>query len=62
MIESLNRALFLSINAAPDAGLISVALGLLCGEMLIWGLPLMLTFGWLRGRAATRRAMLEILF
>ncbi|TDR81495.1 undecaprenyl-diphosphatase [Paludibacterium purpuratum] len=59
-MESLNHTLFLWLNAAPDAGLVPVALAMFGGEMLIWALPLMLLAGWLRGGAATRRVMLEV--
>lgn len=61
-MESLNQTLFLLLNAPANAGTLSVAFAWLCGEGLIWLLPLMLSVGWWRGDAALRRCMLEVLF
>lgn len=59
-MEHLNQALFLKLNATADGSFQLFALAYLCGELLIWFLPLMLVAGWLRGSAPTRRVMLEV--
>lgn len=53
-MEKLNQALFLMLNAPdhPPILLLDMALGL--ADWSIWLIPLMLTFGWLRGGEKSR--------
>ncbi|CAM5205011.1 Undecaprenyl-diphosphatase OS=Castellaniella defragrans OX=75697 GN=HNR28_000082 PE=4 SV=1 [Castellaniella defragrans] len=57
-METLNRALFLWLNAPshPDPGLLSAAIVL--ANWLIWLAPALLVVGWLYGDREARQAMI----
>lgn len=57
-METLNRILFLWINAPEHPGRPALTLATLLAEQLIWAVPLLIGMGWLRGGERTRMAML----
>lgn len=57
-MESLNRTLFLSLNAPEHPSALMVTLATVFAEHLIWAVPLLIGMGWLRGGEGTRRTML----
>lgn len=56
-MEHWNQTLFLILNAAPGASSIAVEVARLLADGLIWIVPMGMIFGWLRGSAATRHAL-----
>lgn len=56
-MEHWNQTLFLLLNAAPGASGIAVEVARLLADGLIWIVPMGMIFGWLRGSAATRHAL-----
>jgi len=56
-MENWNQALFLLLNAAPDASAIVVEAAHMLAGGLIWIVPLGMIFGWLRGSTAARHAL-----
>lgn len=57
-METLNRILFLWINAPEQPGWPALTLATLLAEQLIWAVPVLIGIGWLRGGERTRMAML----
>jgi undecaprenyl-diphosphatase len=57
-METLNRNLFLLINAPDHPGAPAVAAATFFAEYAIWILPAMVAIGWLRGGESFRKALL----
>ena len=57
-MEHLNRALFLLLNAGPNASVVMVETARFLADSLIWMVPAGLVIGWLRGSSATRQVLL----
>ena len=57
-MEHLNQALFLLLNAAPDARGFVVETARILADGVIWILPAALIIGWLRGSSATRKVLI----
>lgn len=56
-MEHWNQTLFLLLNAAPGTSGVVVEAARLLADGLIWIVPMGMIFGWLRGSAATRQAL-----
>jgi undecaprenyl-diphosphatase len=57
-MESLNRTLFLWLNAPEHPSALALTLVIFLAEQLIWAVPLLIGIGWLRGGEPTRKTML----
>lgn len=58
-MESLNRTLFLLLNAPADPPPLLIALAHIFAQWAIWLVPFWLTLGWLRGDDRLRRLLLQ---
>lgn len=58
-MDTLNLALFTLINASPETDALWLWLAHFCAVPLIWVVPALLAFGWLRGGDRLRRPLLE---
>lgn len=59
-LESINRSLFLWINASAPPDSWQADLGRFCADYVIWLLPIYLVFGWLRGSERHRLILLSV--
>lgn len=57
-METINRELFLFINAPAQPAVLMVTIARWLADYLIWAIPAVVAVGWLTGREQTRRAML----
>lgn len=57
-MDALNHTLFLWINAPAQADPFTLAIAMLCATQIIWIVPVLLTWNWLRGNERRRRVVL----
>lgn len=58
LMETLNHALFLRLNAATAPDALTLELAILLAVRLVYAVPLLIALGWLRGAESTRKTML----
>lgn len=58
-MEDINHALFLWLNAPEQPSPFLLAIATLFAKYVIWTIPALVGFGWLRGSECNRRRLLE---
>lgn len=57
-MDTINHALFLELNASAAPGAFMLALAIFFAVRLVYAVPLLIAFFWLRGGPSARKAML----
>lgn len=59
-MESLNQSLFFWLNASSPPNPRVTLFAIICAQWLIWSVPCLIGYGWLKGHEKSKKAMLVI--